>query len=617
MQMHRWKRMIGLFLLGAEIVQNSPASIYIQATTSKIDWKQYETGTALLQLRPYAERTLSDAELEYEKIMDHWYAVSLETASAYETLEKICDAPGVVSIQPDYVYESFDYIEDNTEPDPFYEKQWGLGMVQAQEAWNELKSEEPVVIAVIDTGVDIKHEDLKENIWINEGEIPGNGKDDDGNGYIDDVYGWDFYNGDKSVCSYSKDGRANPADNDNHGTHCAGTIAAVANNGVGIRGVASNLNVKIMVIKALGGANGATSSKKLIKAIQYATSNGADLINASWGGGVEEKDTALKKAIARSGLLVVAAAGNDGVDNDKEPCYPASYNRVLPNILSVGSVGEDNCMSDFSNYGSSVDILAPGANIYSTVVGGYKKMSGTSMAVPYVTGIAAMLYAGREYIYAENVRQLLLDTYRPLQTIDTKKAANPGVISAKNVVEHAGMLLMDEQAPGFVELYSEYDGSIHIKGADEGDSGVCVMLYAKGKKAEKYFRNGARGTVVTSNQISVAESGMYTFYIKDYAGNAAISRIYVTVDREAPSVRLIRKGKTFKLVVIDTDTEVTSVRYSFRQQRQSYFASGNGKELSLKRNGTHIWKQRNGYVSIYATDLAGNSTCKVFRLNKI
>lgn len=614
MHMHKWKRMVSLFLLGTGIIGSLSNRIDIQAQTSNVDWKEYETDTALLQLRPYAEWTLSEAELDYEKVMDNWYAISLKTDSVHEKLESMYGSHALVRMQPDYVYEGFDFSEEYALSDPLCEKQWGLDMVEAPEAWNLVQSEEPVVVAVIDTGVDIKHEDLKGNIWINEGEIPGNGKDDDGNGYVDDVHGWDFYNGDKSVCSYSNEGRANPSDNDNHGTHCAGTIAAVANNGVGIRGVASNLNIKIMVIKALGGANGATSSRKLIQAIQYATSNGADIINASWGGWVNEDDTALKKAIARSGLLFVAAAGNEGKDNDKEPCFPASYNRILPNVISVGSVGQDNCLSDFSNYGNSVDILAPGASVYSTVVGGYKRMSGTSMAAPYVTGIAAMLYAGREHLYAENVRQILLNAYRPLETIDAEQVAYPGVISARNAVEHAGMLLYDEQEPGFVELYYEYDGSIHIKGVDEGNSGVCVILYAKGKKAEKYFRNGTRGTVVTSNQLSVAESGMYTFYIRDYAGNSEISRIYVTVDRTAPSVRLIKKGKKFKLLVKDADTKVTSVRYSFSKQRQSYFASGNGKELSLKRNGTHIWKGRKGYVSICATDLAGNVTCKVFRL---
>lgn len=594
-----------------------------------------ENNAVIVEMKPYAQLEIEYAGCQTEQLGGQFYCISGKQDALQAAVRNLKKQSKVADIQSDFTYHMLG--EENVPfKDESFEKQWGLkndgsvtytnsetepkvavaGVdVQAESAWNEFQSRDNVVVAVIDTGVDYKHEDLKDSVWINEDEIPGNGKDDDGNGFADDVYGWDFYNGDKTVCTYTQRGKAKAADNDNHGTHCAGTIAATANNGVGIAGVASNVNVKIMIVKALGGANGATSTSKLVKAIRYAVSNGADIINASWGGWVDEQDNALKKVIAQSGCLFVAAAGNSGADNDKIACYPASYNQHLSNVISVGSVDCDGTMSYFSNYGKSVDILAPGSDIYSTIVGGYGKMSGTSMAVPFVSGIAAMLYADKQGLYPENVRDVLLQSYQPLSKVKEEKVAHPGMISAKLAVENRALLKTDMESPSFTTLYAGYDGVVHVEGTDAGESGVCTILYAKGKKAVKYFCKGVKGKRINGKEVTVEESGDYTFYIKDHVGNETISRLYITVDTEPPTVRAIRTKSKIKLIVKDRQTEVVKIRYAYSQQRRSYFAAGNGKTMKVNKDGIKMIKRKKGYLSVYAMDRVGNVTYKVFKLS--
>jgi len=236
-----------------------------------------------------------------------------------------------------------------------------------------------IIVAVIDTGIDITHEDLADNIWLNTGEIPNNGLDDDGNGYIDDTNGWNFAEQNNIVFNSLN------TEEDSHGTHVAGIIAAAKDNGKGIAGVAPA--AKIMPLKVF--KNGKAYTSEIISAIEYAESMNVRIINCSWGSTIENK--VLKEAIQNSNILFICAAGNYSINIDKNPIYPASFN--CPNIITVASVNQSGNLSGFSNYGeNSVDVAAPGVEIISTLPGNsYGIKNGTSMAAAFVSGEAALL----------------------------------------------------------------------------------------------------------------------------------------------------------------------------------------------------------------------------------
>ncbi|MFC5404398.1 S8 family serine peptidase, partial [Cohnella soli] len=227
----------------------------------------------------------------------------------------------------------------------------------------------------LDTGIDVTHPDLANNIYTNPNEIPDNGIDDDGNGYMDDVHGYDFANGDATVFDSATD--------DKHGTHVAGIIAAEAND-IGVRGVAPG--VSLLPLKFITGGSGYTSDA--IEAIEYAQTMGVSILNVSFGG--PDNNPALRDALAQSGMLIVAAAGNHGGSVDTTPVYPASY--TLANLISVTAIDNQGKLASFAGYGSTVDVAAPGVGIVSTLPNeSYGALSGTSMAAPFVTGIAALL----------------------------------------------------------------------------------------------------------------------------------------------------------------------------------------------------------------------------------
>ncbi|KAH8582304.1 serine protease [Cryptosporidium sp. chipmunk genotype I] len=263
-----------------------------------------------------------------------------------------------------------------------------------------------VVVAVIDTGVDFTHPDLVENMWVNEKELYGRpGVDDDMNGYVDDIYGYDFANN-----------RGAPVDDEGHGTHCAGTIAAKGNNNEGISGI-NWKGVKIMALKFLRG-NGVGFLSDSVKAINYAIKMGANILSNSWGGGSFSQATydAIKRSIDKN-MLFVVAAGNDRNNNDIRPTYPSAYQ--LPNVLSVAAIDIHGRLGVFSNYGHrSVDMAAPGVDILSTSANkGYKRLSGTSMACPFVSGAAALLYAFDPSITFDQAKTLILRSVTVLTTL--------------------------------------------------------------------------------------------------------------------------------------------------------------------------------------------------------
>ena len=288
--------------------------------------------------------------------------------------------------------------------------------INIEEAWkisSETENKRTVTVAIIDTGIDTDHSDLKDSIWVNEDEIPGDGIDNDGNGYVDDVNGWNFISNSNEVCV---------GEEDSHGTHGAGTIAAAWNNG-GIAGIADNTNVKIMVLKALGGSEGKGSPDSVIEAIKYAEANGADICNLSFGSTSSSPE--FEAAIRDSKMLFVVAAGNGnqyqiGYDIDKSPVYPASL--PYDNVITVGNLLFNGHLDESSNYGAtSVDLAAPGTYILSTVPdNSYAYMSGTSMAAPMVTGAAALIYSTRTDLSLPDVKTAILSTVHKLAPLKGK-----------------------------------------------------------------------------------------------------------------------------------------------------------------------------------------------------
>jgi Leucine-rich repeat (LRR) protein len=294
--------------------------------------------------------------------------------------------------------------------DARFDELWGLHNtadtdIDAVEAWDTFSGSHDVIVAVIDTGVDYNHVDLVDNRWINEGEIADNGIDDDGNGFIDDVYGYDFAYDDND-----------PMDRHSHGTHCSGTIGGVGNNGIGVAGVSHT--VRIMAVKFLNDS-GSGYTSNAIKAVIYAVDNGAQILSNSWGGGGFSQG--LEDAITYAhdhDVLFVAAAGNSSSNNDVNPHYPSSYENS--NILAVASTDRNDAKASTSCYGlTSVDLGAPGVSILSSVPdNGYGFKSGTSMATPHVAGAAALLKGYNPSLSALQLKSIIMDSVDLVDSMD-------------------------------------------------------------------------------------------------------------------------------------------------------------------------------------------------------
>jgi hypothetical protein len=349
--------------------------------------------------------------------------------------------PAVEFAEPNLLFHAFDDGEpaaagaSDLPNDPDLPKTWGIhntGQVdptgQAGKAgadidvvplWQEgFHGSSKILVAVIDTGMDWDHPDLKANLYTNPGEIAGNGVDDDHNGFIDDVHGWNFV-------SNTNDSR----DDHDHGTHVSGTIGAQGNNGIGVAGV--NWEVSLLPVKFLD-SNGSGSLDAAVESINYARIMKAHVMSNSWGGG--GYSDALKQAIQKAsdaGVLFVAAAGNESADNDGTPTYPAGYD--VPNVVSVAATDNSDKIASFSNYGGkTVHVAAPGVNVYSTVRDSkYNTFSGTSMATPHVSGIAALLWSANPGWSAADIKTRLIATSDPVQGL-RRKVLSHGRVNAYN-----------------------------------------------------------------------------------------------------------------------------------------------------------------------------------------
>ena len=338
--------------------------------------------------------------------------------------------------------------------DPLFAKQWGMKDIGTEAAWNFNRGNNKIIVAVIDTGVDYTHEDLLPNLWRNKNEIPGNGIDDDKNGYIDDIIGWDFISNDNKPYDLAATsiGELLNGGNPGHGTHCAGNVAAAGANGKGISGVAPK--AQIMALRFIGNEGGTTADA--IKAIHYAVDNGATILSNSWGSEGEDpsegtENLALRESVSYAeskNVLFIAAAGNGhqgagyNNDTDAKPAYPASYENE--NIISVAAIDAANNLGSFSNWGvKSVDIGAPGVKVFSTTVGGKYSdtviellnatWDGTSMACPHVAGAVALYWSVHPEKNWKEVKAAILNSAKRIPSLEGKVLSN-GKLNVENLM---------------------------------------------------------------------------------------------------------------------------------------------------------------------------------------
>ncbi|MEG4303567.1 S8 family serine peptidase [Microcoleus sp. D3_18a_C4] len=404
---------------------------------------QYKPGELLVKLRPGASNDFlgnfqANGEIALENLvpsssqfdftpspLDRWRIVKFSSElDLLQIQENLARDPNVEAVELNY-QGSYDFIPNDTR----FSELWGLNNtgleggtsdadIDASEAWDSQTGDRRIIVAVTDSGVDYNHEDLIANIWTNSGEIPGDGIDNDGNGYTDDVRGYDLYNNDND-----------PSDDLGHGTHIAGTIGAIGNNRIGVTGI--NHNVSLIPLKI--GSRIAPDLVSITRGISYATTKGADVINASWS---VPDSRALFDAISEAnsaGVLFVAAAGNNRSNNDIRPSYPANYD--LPNVISVAATDRNDQLAFFSNFGAStVDLGAPGRNILSTVPGNnYGFYDGTSMAAPHVAGAAALLLAQDPTLTVAQLRNSILSTVDPLPSL-AGRTVSGGRLNLRNVL---------------------------------------------------------------------------------------------------------------------------------------------------------------------------------------
>ena len=317
------------------------------------------------------------------------------------------------------------HVENTATNDPGLSTQWALDStnyagIDAAAAWGVTQGSSSTIVAVIDSGLDLTHPEFAGRVWTNAGEVNGKpGVDNDGDGLANDLHGWNFLTNTSDV-----------SDDNGHGTHVSGILAATGNNGIGVAGV--NWKAQIMPLKFIG-ADGNGSVDDAIRAIYYAVDHGARVINASWGGGdhVQTLTDAISYANVHN-VVFVTAAGNESVNNGVRRSYPADDR--LPNTISVAAIDINGALASFSNYGATtVDIAAPGVNIRSTVPGGYATYSGTSMSTPYVSGVVSLLVGLHPELTAAQLVQRVLNAAKPLPSLQGKVITG-GVVDAANAV---------------------------------------------------------------------------------------------------------------------------------------------------------------------------------------
>ena len=427
--------------------------------------------------------------------------------------------------------------------DPRYEEQWNLPLINMPQAWAIEKGDPNVIIAIIDTGFDYTHPDLAPKTWVNDGEIPDNGVDDDRNGYIDDVRGWDFTDapnvaGEGDFIEEDND----PIDESGHGTHVAGIAGAAADNGIGVAGVAWNCTLMPVRSGLSSGGGTALQDDDSSAAIIYAVDNGAQIINMSWGSKRQSfiiRDV-IDYAYAR-GVVLVAAAGNSF---EAESIFPAGYRKVI----SVASTEQNKERFYQSNFGASVDIGAPGNVILSTQIRNqYRRLTGTSMATPHVAGVAALILSKRPNLTHEEIRHILITTADPI--MEGTDLVGAGHLNAERALMASGSLQARILSP---ETNGGGSNAIEIVGTAGGFKfDTWQLLYGESTIPTTWFPINEPSPQQKANEMlavwdaSGVPEGIYTIRLEVIGkeGKTVKDQVVMSVDRTPTQVQNVRTRK--------------------------------------------------------------------------
>jgi subtilisin family serine protease len=495
------------------------------------------------------------------------YTIKLDPASE-QPLEQVVAA---LRDNPDAEYAELNHVlfADFEPNDRLYPSQWALDKIDAPEAWDIATGNSQTIVAVIDTGVDYNHRDLANSMWVNESELNGaDGVDDDDNGYVDDIYGYNFvYNNN------------DPLDDYGHGTHCAGIIAAEGNNGLDTIGVA--WTGKIMAIKFLG-SRGDGSTEDAALSVYYAVANGADVISMSWGSEMESDvlEDVLDYAHSQ-GLILVAAAGNS---NSDEPQYPGAYRHVI----SVAATDRKDEKASSSNYGPWVDIAAPGESILSLRASGTSygtsfdqyttRVSGTSMAAPHVSGACALLLSANPFLRYSELYDILVRTTDPISPEVSTSGGRLNLFKAMHgVIPSRGYISIehDYYASGSQVRVLLADWDVGGSGSQEvslmtkrGDAEALVLSEATRVPGifEAAIQTDTGEPHVQDGLVQVAHEEVIAavyFDANDGGGYPTITMDSAITDYEPPAVvdgKVKTKGRTATIEVITDEPSAARIR---------------------------------------------------------
>lgn len=423
--------------------------------------------------------------------------------------------PEVEYVEPNY----YRYLT-RTPGDPQYPDQWNWPMISAPDAWDTATDCAAIPVAVIDSGVDYTHTDLAANIWTNPAETAGDGVDNDSNGYKDDTRGWDFVAGDND-----------PMDENGHGTHVAGTIAAIGDNAIGVTGLC--WRGAVMALRAFG-AEGKGTVADVVKAMDYARAKGARVVNASYAG--DDFSQAEYEAIGRlqdAGILLVVAAGNENVNNDRYASYPAGYD--LPNIIAVAATDRSDRLTSRSNFGATtVHVAAPGDLILSTYLGNdYALESGTSMAGPHVSGLAALVWSASPGLAASQVKARILDGVDRLDDLS-------GLVLTGGRINASNSLLNIPAPPSEFAVRGASDDQI-VLGWDANYAGAVSVKIERRESAGGAFAEIALAAPGTSVYHDTGVQTSMTYSYRARASNGENDSVY-TPETSATAASSASKG---------------------------------------------------------------------------